>query len=59
MDEESFDMEYDEKICSLSGSENQNDLDLLKHLVKNSQYICSACGRTAANEYNLCSPEKL
>ena len=31
-------------------SEDQNDLDLLKHLVKNSRYICSTCGRSAASE---------
>lgn len=59
MDEEKFDMESDEKLCSLSGSDNQNDLDLLKHLAKDSQYICSMCSRSAASEYNLCSPEKL
>lgn len=57
-EEETFDMEYDEKICTLADSQDPGDLDLLEHLVKNSRYICSSCGRSAANAENLCSPEE-
>jgi hypothetical protein len=58
VDWEDFEQEYDEKICTLSDSEDPGDLDLLEHLVKDSRYICSACGRSAANAANLCSPEE-
>jgi hypothetical protein len=33
--------------------------DDYKKLVKDPQYICKACGRTAKSEKNLCTPEKL
>jgi hypothetical protein len=56
---ERFNDEYDGKICELGGSDDQSDLELLKRLAKNSLYICSMCGRSAANEENLCSPEAL
>jgi hypothetical protein len=57
-EEESFEMEYDKKICTLSDSEDPVDSDLLEHLVKNSRHICSLCGCSAANAVNLCSPEE-
>ena len=56
---ENFDVESDDKICSVSCSGDQIDLDRLRRLVKDSRYICSACGRSAANADNLCSPEML
>jgi hypothetical protein len=56
---ERFNDEYDGKICELSGSDDQSDLELIKRLAKNSLYVCSTCGRSAANEENLCSPEAL
>jgi hypothetical protein len=31
----------------------------LKPLIRNAKYICSCCGRAAANEENLCAPEPL
>jgi hypothetical protein len=57
--EDRFGEEYDGKICDLSNSDDQGDFDLLKHLAKDSRYICATCGRSAANAENLCSPEML
>jgi hypothetical protein len=51
--------EYDGKICELSGSEDQSDIDTIKRLAKDSRFICTMCGRAAANEENLCSPEAI
>jgi hypothetical protein len=31
----------------------------IKGLIKNANYVCSCCGRAAANKENLCSPEPL
>ena len=51
---------HDEHLCYLQNigflSKNLNDY---KKLVKNAQYVCKACGRTAARDVNLCVPEKL
>lgn len=30
-----------------------------KNLVRNANYVCMNCGRTAASDKNLCAPEKL
>jgi hypothetical protein len=30
-----------------------------KALVKDSKYVCRACGRTAVSDKSLCDPEKL
>ena len=54
-----YDIECDDKVCFLSGSGDEMDLDRMKHLVKNSNYVCSTCGRSAMHERNLCAPEKL
>jgi hypothetical protein len=56
---ETFDSEYEDKLCFLSTSEDQDDLDRLNHLEKDGRYVCSACGRTAASEENLCAPEEI
>ena len=36
-----------------------NNLQEYKRLVKEGRYVCKGCGRVAANERNLCAPEKL
>ena len=54
---EKSDNEYDGKICELGSSDDPEDQELLKYLAQNSRFICSMCGRSAANEENLCSPE--
>jgi hypothetical protein len=44
-------------LCELMAKKTPvNDL---KKYVMNSQYICQKCGRTAAQEINLCAPEKI
>jgi hypothetical protein len=58
-DYDGFEFENEEKICSLSGSGDQIDLDLIKSLVKDSRYVCCTCGRSAANAERVCSPEIL
>lgn len=35
------------------------NMDDFKKLVKNAQFVCKECGRVAASDGNLCSPEKL
>jgi|WetSurSiteA1Bulk_404760.scaffolds.fasta_scaffold01315_2 hypothetical protein len=60
MDEgEKFDIESDEKLCWIIESQNRVDLDCLRPLVKDSRFICSMCGRSAANAEHLCAPEIL
>lgn len=44
-------------MCALV--EKKADLEVLKDLARGAQYICSACGRSAANSERLCRPEKL
>jgi len=56
---EPFDSEYEPKLCVLSNPRSQTDLDLIKRLAQDSRYICIGCGRTAANEENLCVPQEL
>ncbi len=38
---------------------NATPTDELKELVRNAEYICDICGRTAAKDENLCAPQKL
>ena len=35
------------------------DLEKMKKLVKDAEYICKNCGRAAKDEENLCNPSKL
>ena len=37
----------------------KSNLEEYRKLVKDPQYICKGCGRAAASEKNLCTPEKL
>lgn len=48
--------EYEDKMCSMTSTRDQIDLNKLKRLVKNSQYICNSCGRSAVDSDRLCSP---
>ncbi len=60
-DEDIYDF-YDEdhsKICSLSRSHDQSDLDLLKKRSKESRYFCPECKRSAYDASMLCSAEAL
>ncbi len=57
--DEEIESEFDNKLCTLSSSRHKVDLDLIKSLVQDSRYVCVGCGRTAADEENLCAPEEL
>jgi hypothetical protein len=37
----------------------KDDLEKVKKLVKDAEYVCKSCGRAAKNEENLCNPTKL
>jgi hypothetical protein len=55
--ERAVERERDVKICTLTNSWEQIDVEILKPLVKDSRYICHTCGRSAADAERLCSPE--
>ncbi len=59
MDERDYFPDSDEKVCSINDLDDQGEIDRLKSFVRNSRYVCSTCGRSAANADNLCSPETL
>ena len=48
---------HENHLCQLV--EKKIDLEKMKKLVKDAQYICKNCGRAAAGETSLCAPEKL
>lgn len=49
----------DSKICSEFGSGEPVDLKSLKSRIKNPEYVCSSCGRSASEKSSLCWPEDL
>ncbi len=51
--------EHDKKMCAMACCPCKLDVEKLKPYVKNPNYICSSCGRVAANKENLCRPEPL
>jgi len=48
-----------EKLCAMVFAPNGIDLRAMRLLIRDPKYICRDCGRAAANEGNLCSPEKM
>lgn len=48
-----------DKICSVSESNDEHRMEYLKDMVKNSEYVCSVCGRAASSEEALCAPESV
>jgi hypothetical protein len=36
-----------------------SNLEEYKKLVQDGKFVCKGCGRVAANEKNLCAPERL
>jgi hypothetical protein len=51
---------HEQHLCYLQNlGYVESNLEDYKKLVKNPQYVCKNCGRAAASEINLCSPEKL
>jgi len=51
---------HEEHLCLLQNTGYVSDnLEEYKKLVRNAKFVCKRCGRVAANEKNLCAPEKL
>lgn len=51
---------HEQHLCLLQNiGYLKTNLEDYKKLVRNPGYVCKNCGRTAANEENLCAPEKL
>jgi DNA-directed RNA polymerase subunit RPC12/RpoP len=48
-----------DKICSISESKDGHRMEYLRGMVKNSEYVCSSCGRSASAEEAVCSPENI
>ncbi len=49
---------HEKHLCKLVVGD-QVGVEELKPLVRDSKFICSACGRTANKAENLCAPEPL
>ena len=51
---------HEEHLCLLQNvGYHTSHMEEYKKLVKDGRYVCKGCGRVAANEKNLCAPEKL
>jgi hypothetical protein len=51
---------HEEHLCLLENvGYLKSSLEDYKSLVKNAKFICKNCGRAAADQKNLCDPEKL
>ncbi|HVP77521.1 MAG TPA: hypothetical protein VMV04_06475 [Thermodesulfobacteriota bacterium] len=51
---------HEQHLCLLQNvGYPTTNLEEYKKLIKGGRYFCKGCGRVAANEKNLCSPEKL
>lgn len=44
---------HENHICQM------DDLEKIKKLVKDAEFVCKNCGRAAKDEENLCNPSKL
>jgi hypothetical protein len=51
---------HDKHLCFLENiGYVKSNLDDYKELVRDSKFVCRNCGRAAANEKNLCKPERI
>jgi predicted RNA-binding Zn-ribbon protein involved in translation (DUF1610 family) len=48
-----------DKICSVNESGDEHRLEYLKDMVRQSEYVCSECGRAASVKDAVCRPESL
>jgi DNA-directed RNA polymerase subunit RPC12/RpoP len=48
-----------DKICTINESNDGRRMEYLKSVVRNSEYVCSSCGRAASTEEAVCSPESI
>jgi hypothetical protein len=46
-------------LCELSDKAFQKNPEKIKELVRDADYICKRCFRSARTKKNLCKPEKL
>jgi predicted SprT family Zn-dependent metalloprotease len=51
--------EHGQKMCALTCCPHDLPIAKIKALVKGAKYVCTACGRAAANARNLCAPEAI
>jgi len=47
------------KLCKLTKHKFKFDIEKIKNLTNNAQFICKCCGRLANDKENLCSPTYL
>ncbi len=51
---------HDKHLCYLTNlAFHVNNAEDYKMLVKDARYFCKNCGRAAADEKNLCKPQKI
>ena len=51
---------HEQHLCYLQNvGYVESNLEEYKKLVKNPRFVCKNCGRAAADEKNLCKPDKL
>ncbi|MFW5798581.1 MAG: hypothetical protein ACOCXX_02890 [Planctomycetota bacterium] len=51
--------DHGDKMCNMTCCPCHLDLDKIKSLADNPQFICSSCGRVANSADNLCKPEPI
>ncbi len=47
------------RMCQLTQPAHKFDLEKVKKLTSDPEFICKCCGRTANNKENSCSPASL
>jgi hypothetical protein len=53
-------VKHDEHLCYLQNMGYvENYFNDYKELIRNAKFVCKNCGRSAANQENLCKPEKI
>jgi hypothetical protein len=51
---------HDQHLCQLTAQGMHKDSpDHYAHLVRDPQFVCTSCGRVAAQKENLCAPVRI
>ena len=50
---------HGQKLCALKCCPHDLPIAKIKTLVKGAKFVCTSCGRAAANAKNLCCPEAI